>query len=463
MVARSSLVHGCCVLAALLAVAQGVEELRTCDKRVCVSADVRPGAALELTCGGTGEVITSFKFASYGTPVGTCTEGENDELFVNGSATFVDLTATPGCNATSSFSALVKACQGKKSCKVDLASFSSDSGLEGCARDAQLRYQVHVACGPTFDVFSLLITFIVALIGVGLGTTVEMHEFRKVLRLYKRAILVAMFCQYIVHPMIAFAYVKAFTFDLRVAIGIILIGSAPGGTTSNLMTLWAKGNVALSITLSAASTLAALGAMPLIIYILVNNALGADDSIEVPYGELVLTLVVAVAPAAIGIYIRTKSLKWAKRVEVAGSGLGVTFIVAALVFGILQNPTLFDIQSQPGVWICGILFMPIASSVGYIVSWLAGLPGPERRAVCLETGIQHVALVMAMIALSFTGCDRAYLLTFPLIASLMQLVNSMWMTALLRWSARFDTPQQDDEEDTGKVGALASSDSANKV
>jgi predicted Na+-dependent transporter len=202
--------------------------------------------------------------------------------------------------------------------------------------------------------------------------------------------------------------------------------------------------------MSATSTLVALAAMPLIIYILVNNALGLDKNIEVPYGELVLTLVVAVAPAAIGIYIRSKSVKWARRVEVAGSGIGVAFILAAVALGIVQNPTLFDISSQPGVWISGALFMPIASSLGYIASLLAGLPGPERRAVCLETGIQNTALVMAMVALSFSGCDRAYLLTFPLIASLMQLINSLWMTALLRYSARFDTPRHDNDGDDVK-------------
>ncbi len=460
MLARSSLCWCVPVLAALLAVVQGADQLRPCEKRVCVSADAGAGAVVDLTCGGSGEAITSFKFASYGTPDGTC-PGVNDELFVNGSESDFGLSAKPGCNATSSFAALVKQCKDKKACKVDLASFSSDSGLEGCAADAQLRYQVHVACGSPFDVFSLLITCVVALIGVGLGATVELHQFREVMTKYKRACLIAMFSQYVVNPLIAFTYIRAFEFDPRVAVGIILIGTAPGGATSNLMTLWAKGNVALSITCSAMSTLAALGAMPLLIFILVNNALGVEDSVDVPYGELMVTLVVAVAPASIGVYIRYKSEKWAKRVELIGSGLGVAFIGAAVVIGILQNPTLFDIPAQPRVWITATLFMPVSSLIGFIIALLVGLPGPERRAVCLEAGIQSTALVMAMIALSYSGCDRAIVLTFPLIASLMQLIHSLWLTALLRYTARFDMAKQTDEEGTSQ-GAIVPNVSADK-
>jgi hypothetical protein len=190
------LVRRCCWFSAALVLAARADELRACGKRVCVSAEAQPGAALELTCGGSGEVIRGFKFASFGTPVGTC-PGENDELFVNGSASEVQLSASTGCDASNSLAALVAVCKNKKSCKVDLAaSFSAqDSGLAGCAAGAPLRYQVHVACGATFDVFSLLITFVVALIGVGLGATVEVDAFRAVLRKYKRAVFVAMFCQ----------------------------------------------------------------------------------------------------------------------------------------------------------------------------------------------------------------------------------------------------------------------------
>ncbi len=406
-----------------------------CAKRDCVSGDA--GSTLEVTCGGSGETL-EILFASFGQPNGTCPD-VNSDLF-NSSA--LNLEIFQECHATNSLDKVKDLCQGKKECSLDVNGIfgSSDPGI-GCASSEPLRLQVQANCVTSFDPFTIVLGLVIAMIGLALGASIEVHQFRRIMNEHKRAILIGFACQYGFMPLVAFTFVKIFRFNDLVSIGVILVGSAPGGTTSNLVTYYSKGAVALSITMSAASTICALFMLPLLVFVYINTLLDLDEAIAIPFKDIATTLVVAIGPAAIGVYIRHKNVQVAQKVEKFGSILGALFILAALVLGVLQNPDLVNPLDYPKSWSAAFLLQPIGGLLGYLVAGAAKLPRPERRAVCIETGLQNTTLVIAMVALTFQGCERVEILTFPLMASFALLVNSIWMAGLLRYSSKFDTDQ----------------------
>lgn len=144
---------------------------------------------------------------------------------------------------------------------------------------------------------------------------------------------------------------------------------------------------------------------------------------------------------SLGIYIRHKDEKWAKRIEIGGSVLGLLFLLAALVLGIVQNPDLFVPSKFQKTWIGAAFFQPVGTTLGFLIAKLFRLSGPELRAVVLETGVQNYTIAIAVAGIAFTGCQRSIVLTFILAASFWYIINSAWITALLRWTSKFDSEE----------------------
>ena len=138
----------------------------------------------------------------------------------------------------------------------------------------------------------LSVTFLF-IIGLGLGATTTIDDFRAAARKPK-AVGIGMCSQYIFMPV--FAYILCLIFDVEdyIAIGTVLVGASPGGTTSNIFTYWSKGDVALSITMSLLSTIAAFFMMPLWIYILVVVAF--DSGADIPWLNIVISLLLIIIP-----------------------------------------------------------------------------------------------------------------------------------------------------------------------
>ena len=107
------------------------------------------------------------------------------------------------------------------------------------------------------DAMSIITLLVICFIALSTGTTIVPGAMTSIWKSKKRAFAIGWASQFGFMPLMAFALARAFGFEAVGAVGIVLIGMSPGGSTSNLFTLWAKGNVALSIAMSAASTVCA--------------------------------------------------------------------------------------------------------------------------------------------------------------------------------------------------------------
>ncbi len=108
------------------------------------------------------------------------------------------------------------------------------------------------------DLLTVVLALFLVVVGFGLGATLEPASIQKAVR-QPLGLISAASCQFVFMPLTSFLLCKAFSLPKTTALGVILVGSCPGGSTSNLFTYWSRGNVALSVAASAFSTLAAFG------------------------------------------------------------------------------------------------------------------------------------------------------------------------------------------------------------
>ena len=257
-----------------------------------------------------------------------------------------------------------------------------------------------------------------------------------------------------------FAYLLCLVFQVPdyVAVGTVLVGASPGGTTSNIFTYWSQGDVALSITMSLLSTLAAFFMMPLWIYILV--VLAFDSGAKIPWLNIIASLLLIIIPTIGGLCIRyyNTALKIGGKfiwqwIEIGTTIFGIIFLIAALVFSIYIYKNIFA-ASPWSVWVMAVILQPAGCSFGYFVAKLLGLPHKEQRTISLETGVQSFTLTIAVINLTFTGDVLEKALMFPLAYGLLYFANSAGVVAFYRfYLAPMDgvSPTEDDDPEKGKV------------
>lgn len=262
-----------------------------------------------------------------------------------------------------------------------------------------------------FDLyFTAILALIIIIVGLGLGADSTFDDFRSAAKKPK-AVMVGMCSQYGFMPLCAFLLAKSQNISEYTAIGIVLVGGSPGGTTSNLFTLWAKGDVALSITMSFCSTVAAFFMMPLIILIYIQNL--SKENIKIPWGNIFISIFLIVLPTAIGLYIRkyNTTMKIGGRfiwdwLRIATSIFGGTFVMGALIVALVIHMDKLKTAST-ALWLFAFSMEPMGALFGYSASALNGLTLIDSRTIAIECGIQNFTFAMVVISLSLGSSKEA--------------------------------------------------------
>mmetsp|Transcript_32455 Transcript_32455/g.71434 ORF Transcript_32455/g.71434 Transcript_32455/m.71434 type:complete len:333 (-) Transcript_32455:144-1142(-) len=304
------------------------------------------------------------------------------------------------------------------------------------------------------DAFGIISIIFLAIIGLGMGATTTREDFK--LALAKTAApAIGFFSQYFFMPLFAFALSKAFGLKEAHAVGVILVGSCPGGATSNIFTYWSKGNVALSIVMSIFSNIAAFFMMPLLIYVLIT--VGYDSEVKMPWDAIFISLVLVVVPLFVGLAVREYDnttirgkMVW-EWLEIITSKISIVFFTAALALGIYAYAPALR-KAPAALWILAVVMEPAGAAFGYLLATLAGLSSKDRRTIGIETGVQSFTLAIAIVSLSYDGEFRDDAVLFPILYGVMYLANSAWIVLVLRYLvAPFDTEEEEEKPDFDKV------------
>jgi BASS family bile acid:Na+ symporter len=218
---------------------------------------------------------------------------------------------------------------------------------------------------------------------------------------------------------------------LFIALGALIMGSVPAGTTSNLFTYFSKGNVALSVSMTVNSTLWAFIMTPLALW-LYSGLLGLDESLSVPVGELVSVIVGLVLPVALGMLVRRLSANIGAVIELVGGVFGVLFIPFLIAIWVPRNWQLL-LDTQWPTYTVAIGLGSVGMIVAYYFSKLLKLHPANARTIALETGINNGPMAIAIVVAVYIdnpGLDQ--ILLIPALYSLFIVILSTFVTLVFR-------------------------------
>lgn len=247
------------------------------------------------------------------------------------------------------------------------------------------------------ETFALLAKFIVPILGIimfGMGMTLKTEDFVEIVKRPK-LVVVGLIAQFTIMPLVAYILTVVFHLDPLLALGVILVGCCPGGTSSNVITFLAKGDVALSVAITSISTLLAPILTPLLLKLL------AGQLIDIDVASMMLSIVkMVIVPIILGIVVNRLL---GKRVEVAinilpmVSVIGIALIIAAVVA--VSKDTI--LTSGFIVFVVVALHNLIGYGLGYLLAKLSGFSEMQRRAIMIEVGMQNSGLGAALAATYF--------------------------------------------------------------
>ena len=245
-----------------------------------------------------------------------------------------------------------------------------------------------------FENLGFLIVPMLAVIMFAMGITLRTDDFRRV---FSRPleILVGISAQYVVMPFLGFILALAFGVSPLIAAGIVLVGSCPGGTASNVITYLARGDLALSVTLTSVSTLLCPFLLPALMYVY------AGRWIDVPMADLFISaLQIVLLPVLLGVISR-KML--GRKLETVLPFLpSLSSLVIALVVGIIVALNAESIKTIGAVvLLIVIIHNALGLACGYLIAKALGFGESSARAISIEVGMQNSGLAAALSQLHF--------------------------------------------------------------
>jgi BASS family bile acid:Na+ symporter len=235
----------------------------------------------------------------------------------------------------------------------------------------------------------VLIVPLIQLIMFGMGTTLSVADFARVLKI-PWPVFVGVVLQFGVMPFVGWALASSFGFPPLVAAGVVLVGSCPGGVASNVITYLAGGNVALSVTMTACSTLLSPLMTPLMMKLL------AGQFVPVPFWGLMWNIIkMIVLPIVLGLIVNRLlhgRAPWIKKSLPFVSMAGIAIIIAIITA--LNRDTLMDVA------LALIAVVAIHNAVGYVLGYwgarLCRLGEKECRTVAIEVGLQNAGMATGL-------------------------------------------------------------------
>ncbi|MFL2628218.1 MAG: bile acid:sodium symporter family protein [Candidatus Marisimplicoccus sp.] len=235
-----------------------------------------------------------------------------------------------------------------------------------------------------------------AIIMFGMGLTLVVEDFGRLFT-YPKTVLVGLCNQLIFLPLIGFAIILLFDLTSSMAIGIMILSVCPGGPTSNLITQVARGNIGLSVTLTALASLITVFTIPLILSKAITYFTGeADIIIELPVVQTMLQiLLITIIPVSIGMVIRKRNEAFALRMEKPMRIASTVLFVIIFLLVMIANKDLI-IQAMKEVGLATLLLNLSTMGLGYITAKYFGITGKSRISITIESGIQNGTLAFVI-------------------------------------------------------------------
>jgi len=251
---------------------------------------------------------------------------------------------------------------------------------------------------------TLILEIALFIIMLGMGLSLQKDDFTRILK-HPKAIILGLINQIILLPLIAFLLVYLFPVSLEISIGVMILAACPGGPTSNLIAHLAKGDTALSVSLTAISSLLTILTIPIIVNFALTEFMESGTVIQLPITKTIGQIFfIVIIPVSIGMLIRNQKADFAKRmakpVRIA-SGI----VLALVIIGIIlkEKANIVPYFQQAGL--ITLALNVITMLVGFFTATLFKLRRSQAISISIESGIQNgtMAIMIATVLLNNTA------------------------------------------------------------
>ncbi|WP_346662111.1 bile acid:sodium symporter family protein [uncultured Methanobrevibacter sp.] len=233
-----------------------------------------------------------------------------------------------------------------------------------------------------------------------MGTTLKLGDFVKVFKNPKE-ISVGISAQYVIMPIIAFLLARVFSLDDALTVGLILVGTVPGGTASDVITFLSKGDVALSVSLTAVSTVISPILTPLITLLLIGNQINFN-----PVDMFISIIEIVIIPIILGILLNYKFPNFCEKLKDYLPGIS-SIVICLIVAGVIGVNKQAILTSSAIIIAVIILQYFLAMGLGFGIGYLAGLDKKQIITIAIELAFQNSGLSTGLAKTHFPSLPQA--------------------------------------------------------
>ena len=240
-----------------------------------------------------------------------------------------------------------------------------------------------------------IIPICIFLIMMGMGLSLVLDDFKRVMK-YPKAVAIGLTNQLLFLPIIGFALANIMPLEPEYAVGVMLLVLCPGGTTSNMFSHLAKGDVALSVTMTAVASLITVFSIPIVLNVSLAHFMGEGSEFQLPIIATMFSLMkLTIVPIALGMIIKVYFPNFAYSTQIHVSRFGILFLTLLMVFLTYIQQDIV-IQALIATGPVSLLLNLSTMALGYYSSKWFGLNKAQSTSITIEVGLQNSTLSMFM-------------------------------------------------------------------
>lgn len=280
-----------------------------------------------------------------------------------------------------------------------------------------------------FSSFTPWIPYLLGVVMLGMGLSIRLEDFKIVFR-YSKPVIIGVLLQYSIMPLLAYIIVKAFQLPPEVAIGVLLVGCCPGGTSSNVISYLAKANVALSVAVTSVSTILSPIVTPTLMFLMAHEWMNV--SFSTMFGSVTKVVLI---PIIIGLIIQRLFYKAAEKTD---DILPLVSVVAiSLILGsVVANSKALILETGVLIFIVVIIHNLLGYLIGYLLAHIFKLSYEDKKTLSIEVGMQNSGLAASLATVHFNPLAAVPGAVFSFIHCL------TGPTLAKFWAARFEKQQK---------------------
>ena len=268
---------------------------------------------------------------------------------------------------------------------------------------------------------SIILAIAIMVIMMGMGLSLTLADFRRVAQ-HPKPVLLGLTNQIVFLPLVALGLVYVFQPPTFIAVGMILLAACPGGTSSNLVTLLAKGDLALSVSMTAINSIITIATIPFWVGYAYTTYLAEAANMASPTADIFKTLIIILAiPLSIGMLIKNRAPQFALRME-RPVRIASSIFLAVVILGLLVRE--IELVKQYLGDTLGIVaaLNAVTMGMGYALAKAVGLNLKQGLTIAIESGIQNGTLTISLAVMTLNQPD------FAIVAAIYSLVMYAFST-----------------------------------